>query len=350
MKNAVQFIYSDIKEQVCIQPVHDSLKKFTNTSINTLNRVNHKIKYTVVGYNLTINQLKTIGYTGKIIHLEHGLGILKNYTVRPHNIEVDLNILPGEFWRERLDKKFRDYETKLVVGGFPKSDKMINGNINKNQMCKELNLNCNEPIILYAPTWSRNAAGLGMDNLKHFAGISNVLAVPHNADYKYANQYTGNIRIPKTTGDITPYLNLADILVTDISSVGVEFSILKKPVIHLILPEHSTHSQGDVIRHYPDCTAKMTDDGYFIENTTGDVINYSIPTRPENLKETIDCICKNGTSKEYTEQQQYWVDRIVYNPNGRTSDRCAEIILDYINETETEEDENNEQRHNIRYV
>ena len=69
-----------------------------------------------------------------------------------------------------------------------------------------------------------------------FEGIPNVIIAPHSGDYNYARKFSAII--PKDKSNLNELIHLADIVVSEISSVIAEAALLDKPVIQLILPNY----------------------------------------------------------------------------------------------------------------
>lgn len=363
----IKFAWIEAKEKACTEPVYNILKEHPSVDVSMvdLRRRNQKpalhdfnADYAVVGYINTIDYLRSDvakEFSGKIIQVDHGLGILKDHGTHTHHIAVDLNILQGAFWKERLEKLYPDHVKKFVIGGFPKSDALINSTVDRKDLCKTLGLDSDKPIILFAPTWRRDGHFNIIDllfrkDLKYFDDIPNILVVPHPSNYNYVKKYiksapmekvAASVKMPnqlvKEEANINTYLKLADVLVTDISSTGVEFGILKKPVVHLV-PEIylKPESLGRPLPPlYPDCSAEITKDGFFIEPTTKELVNYSIPATPKNLVSVLKKLCDDGPTPQYLEAQQHWIQRIAYKSDGNASKRVADIILDYIGSEES---------------
>ncbi len=108
----------------------------------------------------------------------------------------------------------------------------------KRQLMEKFNLSSEKPIILYAPTFPPKYTS-APDLLSGFAKLKNapyqILMKFHTLlDENVLKQYYAldnqNVTIVDDT-NILPYLQLADVLITDTSSVAYEYLVLNKPII-----------------------------------------------------------------------------------------------------------------------
>jgi len=134
---------------------------------------------------------------------------------------------------------------KIVEVGYPRNDFLINHTVDDIARVKEnLGIPAEKKILLYAPTWRDNqyAAGLGytysntvdFDKMKEKLGDDWI--VLFRAHYLVANsfdfkKYEGFVYDASSYGDINELYVIADVLMTDYSSVFFDYANLKKPVI-----------------------------------------------------------------------------------------------------------------------
>lgn len=139
--------------------------------------------------------------------------------------------------------------------GYPKTDILFQGQYSKRQVCEDLRLDQNRPLVLYAPTWEKEASlyTCGTDIMETLArsGV-NVIVKLHSASYFSPGEpeYQGvdwrermqhferehpnvrNIMHP----DANPYMVASDMMMTDVSGVGFEFLLIDKPIIYMRCP------------------------------------------------------------------------------------------------------------------
>lgn len=150
--------------------------------------------------------------------------------------------------------------------GYPKADALLDGSLDRHAICAALRLQPDRPIVLYAPTWSPhsslNSMGEAVIDGLAAAGYQVVVKL-HDRSYDPLPRGSGGVdwarRLARYTGtprvrvvreaDASPFLFIADALITDHSSVGFEFMLLDRPIVVIDCPnliEHSKVSQSRV--------------------------------------------------------------------------------------------------------
>lgn len=133
---------------------------------------------------------------------------------------------------------------KILEEGYPRNDRLVNATAeDKDDLRKAFGVE-GKKVILYAPTWRDNqhTSGTGytyktevdFDKLQKELGDEYVILF--RAHYLVANsfdfdRYDGFIRDVSSYPDINDLYIVADILVTDYSSVFFDYANLKKPVV-----------------------------------------------------------------------------------------------------------------------
>jgi hypothetical protein len=138
--------------------------------------------------------------------------------------------------------------------GYPKVDCLVDGSLDRRAIQTSLGLDPSVPTVLYAPTWSpySSLSSMGDDIIRALGGMGvNVMVKLHDRSYDAAARASGgvdwrthlaqlcrecNVHLAEDP-DASPYLFVADALVTDHSSVGFEFMLLDRPVIVVDCPE-----------------------------------------------------------------------------------------------------------------
>jgi glycosyltransferase involved in cell wall biosynthesis len=146
-----------------------------------------------------------------------------------------------------------DSPTAALIG-YPKVDCLVDGSLNREAIRDGLGFDRSAPTVLYAPTWSPHSslAASGESIIRRLAGLGvNVIVKLHDRSYDRAVRASGGIdwagRIEQLCDrlgvhftrdtDVSPYLYVADLLVTDHSSVGFEFMLLDRPIAIIDCPE-----------------------------------------------------------------------------------------------------------------
>ena len=233
------------------------------------------------------------------VQIFHGLGIEKrsHYKIRHF---FDVYCTSGPFVTERYKKLQKRYKYFLVrETGWSKIDHILN--YPTENLKKRLNIPEDKKIILFAPTHSRKMQS-AKDLLPIIPKIINEneiwLLKFHELMSKEINQnfrknISENIRIIEAY-DITPYLHLADVLISDTSSVIYEFMVLDKPAITFR-------------------TSSRTDKGINI-------------TDPKDLRKAIDRSLKDPG--EFSSNRKKHLEEINPYLEGKISERLIETLLE----------------------
>ena len=293
-------------EKTC--PDYEKVKKYGN--IIQYGSIKHWIYYLAAWYNISSQKSANPCYTVfYIIHVI--LGLYKNRVFLQHGITKDdaewlyyknckfkYFICGAKREYEFIKEKFGYPEGNVIYTGFPRFDNLYNNNVNKKQ-------------ILIMPTW-RNWLGRVTNSLgekqifektefyKNWNGFLNnkdfieyiekndlkVLFYPHIQMQKFLDKFeikSKNIEILTPKTDIQTVLKESALMITDYSSVYMDFAYMEKPVIYF---------QFD----YKEYRKKQYQDGYYsYENDGfGPVCNQI----NELVSSFID-INENGLEKKY---------------------------------------------------
>jgi hypothetical protein len=194
-------------------------------------------------------------------HLFHGVA-------GKYGLDAPVHIAPVVASFDRLlfpnrDRLVRYAEAGLIdrdgrkarLVGHPKVDCLVDGSLNRRAIQRALGLDTSVPTVLYAPTWSPysslNAAGYEV-----ITGLGrldvNVIVKLHDRSLDATQRGSGGVNWVREfdglsqrqrrlhfarDADASPYLFVADALVTDHSSVGFEFMLLDRPLVTIDCPE-----------------------------------------------------------------------------------------------------------------
>ncbi len=188
---------------------------------------------------------KSVGTTVQIFH---GVSF-KNLAVRDKALRYDLLCLPGRYHAELYRKSgfITDDGSKCLLTGFSKIDSLVSGELDRDALLTSLGLSPELPTLLFAPTGEKHNAldTMGIEVVKAIseAGRWNLLVKPHDHPKKVVDWFTelapfesDKVRIVKDK-DIIPYLHAADLLITDASSVAVEYTLMDRPIIFIDIPK-----------------------------------------------------------------------------------------------------------------
>ncbi len=161
----------------------------------------------------------------------------------------------SDFEKDMFIDDFKYPYTNLKVNGYPRVQYLLE-NGNKQNALKENN-KINNKIVLYAPTASRNDkdflnsifSPFKLENLKKldefFEKINTTLIIKTHLNDKFSfevENYFENSTFVKHTKNLTvdydyDFLIMSDILLTDYSTVYVDYLILDKPIVFLAPPD-----------------------------------------------------------------------------------------------------------------
>lgn len=175
------------------------------------------------------------------VQIFHGLAGEKkgHFRIRKY---FDLYLTQGPYFTNRfknLAKKFKDFD--VIETGWPKLDLLFQHKQSysdeKQNLLKKHNA---KRIVLYAPTFSPSlTSAIALQNeIFELADNDTLLLIKFHdlmdkkvmSDYKTICEKTANAKII-SDNNITKYLILSDIMISDTSSVVYEFLLLDKPVI-----------------------------------------------------------------------------------------------------------------------
>lgn len=332
MTHSLDLVYSTAKGYASLLPLYNFLHdqdwdvRFNKIHRNCFRnrKVLKQISSTlVIAYDKPLVRLERCGWRGEFIYIEHGLSPVKYYTYKYDFFQrATLLFYPGEIFKRKMEAINPEFQ-KGLLGGYPRIDELVTMTIDKVALCKRFGLQADKPIILFAPSWGgKHNPDAGIHNAKHLAGMENVLIIPHSADYGLVKKY-GAVR--PGDGNINQFLHLADVVVSDVSSVLAEASILNKPVVQLELP------------HYPGCfpEPEKRRSGVWVSQTILDLEQqtdrsqrpFKIPyvdedwimghtTRPDQLRQTIELALREPD--RFQEQRQYWAEQSCWSRKGQT--------------------------------
>jgi hypothetical protein len=138
--------------------------------------------------------------------------------------------------------------------GYPKVDCLVDGTLDRSETEALLGIVPDVPTVLYAPTWSPYSSLnlMGLDVVSALARLDlNVVVKLHDRSLDGSQRGSGGIdwraafadicrtsRVRFAEGaDASPLLHAADVLVSDHSSVGFEFTLLDRPIVLIDCPQ-----------------------------------------------------------------------------------------------------------------
>jgi len=264
-------------------------------------------------------------YKPKMIQLWHGEGP-KGITLSYE--ECDVWCVPSEFIKDRHIKLWRAPAKKLKICGSPRLD-MLNNYLrqSKEKLLKELNIKNGRKIILYAPTfdvglWPWGDQYNGFEELCEFCKENNLILILRLHPLakvnkmrikrilkRYNNVYWLDMPIEPNTMKL---LAVADILITDWSSIYTDFFLTQRPIAYMeIEPDYYLKDRGK--SQVPP------------EFRAGEISKSS-----KEFFKVVRSILKKGNC--HSEEQKRLFKIIYGNIDGKASERVASIIRQIVNQ------------------
>ncbi|KAA3615696.1 MAG: CDP-glycerol glycerophosphotransferase [Calditrichaeota bacterium] len=228
----------------------------------------HNLKFTddVSGFDLVVcgDALKKPERYGDTIraHMDHGVGIK---TLRIRNIARQKNyhyhvFLEGKYWYDYIKSINLENCADFYIQGIPKLDPFFwDGFYDNAKLYQQTGLNPEKKTVLFAPSYKPSCIKYVQGRITDLLPKYNLLIKLHPYSWggKYAphSQHKFYQKLAKNNNDVCliaeedfdiyPYLNLADTIISDTSSVINEFLALGKHGIIYVLPhEKLNHSDG----------------------------------------------------------------------------------------------------------
>ena len=169
-------------------------------------------------------------------------------------------ISPNAFCTKVFPSAFAINPERLIETGYPRND--ILSKVDENRVInkkKELHIPLDKKVILYAPTWRDNSYVASGYTFKLQADFRKwkeilqkdyiVLFKPHYLiinTFKEDKELDGFLYSIDATLDIAQFYELADVLVTDYSSVFFDYAILNRPIYFYMydLEEYANDLRG----------------------------------------------------------------------------------------------------------
>ncbi len=157
-------------------------------------------------------------------------------------------------WQRRqfIARKFiKEGDPRLVEIGMPKLDPLVNGSIDVRALRARLGIDPSKKVVLYAPTWGEHSSIFKMgeamlerasriDGIHVLVKLHDHLKDPNHSKIDWEARAKAwpwkNVSLYEDI-DVVPAMALADVLISDASSVLQEFMLLDRPIVYCDVPE-----------------------------------------------------------------------------------------------------------------
>ncbi len=259
------------------------------------------------------------------IQIFHGISF-RNKAVRKANMGCDYYFLIGPYMHRRfVEANFLEaVDERAVQIGFLKTDRLLNGEFVRADLLEEFGLGGERPVIVYAPTGARfnSLETMGEEVIACLTstGRYDVLIKPHdhptNDDIdwferlaRFEDDHCRVVRAP----DVTRVLFLADVLISDASSVTNEYSLMDRPIVFLDTPELIAQA-AEADESALDLVTWGRRGGIIVE----------VPEKIENAIE--QCL---ADPQQYTEIRRAMAKDFFYNP-GTATDAAMSWLQEHV--------------------
>lgn len=200
-----------------------------------------------VGFSAHTNMIRR-EVTNRRVQVFHGISF-RNCSIRPENMGYDHYFLAGPYMHRTFVEAglLEPDDPRALEIGFMKTDRLLNGELDRSELLARHGFDGARPVVLYAPTGQKGNSleTMGEEVIENLlnSGGCDVLVKLHDHP-KRSIDWKG--RLKRFEGphfkladepDVIPLLFLADLLVTDASSVSSEYSLMDRPMVFLDVPK-----------------------------------------------------------------------------------------------------------------
>ena len=188
------------------------------------------------------------GRAGRRIQIFHGMSF-RNRAVRPETHGAEHYFLLGPYMKRALHEAgvLAADDPGGVDIGFPKTDRLVDGSLDRRTELERHGVTGERPVLLYAPTGEKHNSleTMGEELISRLSttGQFDLLVKLHdhphtNVDWtaRLTHLEDDHVRLVRSA-DVVPSLFIADLLITDASSVANEFALLDRPIVFLDVPD-----------------------------------------------------------------------------------------------------------------
>jgi CDP-glycerol glycerophosphotransferase (TagB/SpsB family) len=177
----------------------------------------------------------------KTAQLYHAIG-MKNDVYQKGLMEMDIRFTEGPHYTEVLERLFPG--RPMLEVGYAKLDPLFGPKPDRPEIdFDRIGLPADQPTLLYAPTFYPSSIEMMPDDLPAHFSDYNLIVKPHMFTFskaRYKKQvkklkgwaaYANCVVTDPFLFNLLPYMNSADLMISDASSALFEFAAMDKPVI-----------------------------------------------------------------------------------------------------------------------
>ena len=267
----------------------------------------------------------------------------KGVTFLPENMKLfDVLFMIGPLQRTLFEEFAADYpeiakRIRTINVGYPKSDALLTGHYQRDRTLQELGLDPRKPTVIFAPVYEKGSAldYYGEKIIESLLPIdANILIKLHpmQCDPEAIQKFSSGINWQEKlkvyerhphfrlfgTQAIEPLLAASDVMVTDISSVALEFMLLDRPVVYIDCPCFIFSSQ-----QFRNSADRMKSDIRYNAGRSAGIAVESLDGLLQAVRRSI------AQPNEFAKQRETIRTQSLYNP-GRAANAAANAILELL--------------------
>lgn len=183
------------------------------------------------------------------VQVFHGVSF-RNLAIREDQKQYHALFVSGPYMMRGFRKRvFKGASAKLLPIGFVKVDRLRDGSLDRAKILKKIGFRGDRPVLLYAPTGDKRNSleSMGEEVIRRIAGANrwDLLIKLHdhpkdretNWPRKLGRHLGPHVKLVRNDYDVVPYLFVADLLISDASSVANEYALMDRPIVFLDVPK-----------------------------------------------------------------------------------------------------------------
>jgi len=250
-----------------LRPVPEMRAGLNETELNLLKKYNVPIYEIPQDFQPDITFIADSVYPwvqncGKLVHVGHGILSKGQYytdtEIARREEQADLICVPGSYHGNIMQKII---SKPVIVTGMAKLDKIFSHEITRESVCEYYGLPADKKYILFAPTFNEELSAipfLGKNINEVIPDQDTFLIIKLHGSTKkeYREMFKKMVQkdhrvilADEDETDLSPFLVLADIMISDVSSAMIEFIALNKPLILFNNPnwnEYKNFNKNDI--------------------------------------------------------------------------------------------------------
>ncbi|MBK8982188.1 MAG: CDP-glycerol glycerophosphotransferase family protein [Ignavibacteria bacterium] len=287
------------------------------------------------------------------IHINHNQPVKYQSYMKRDFINFDVHFLTSPLHRKQTENTIKDYsleeiDIKLFNIGYSKSDDLLCGKYSREKVLSDLGLDIQKKTILYAPSWDKGLSlrSFGESVIEEMLKNESINIIVKLHPISYSSEdgpnykfYTGGInwkeRLEKynsyknfrhvSEGKSDPLLAASDVMVTDLSSVALEFIMLDKPVIYINCPEFFEKTLKETYTGFGNTSEE------FVKNDPKANAGRHTGIVVEEMSQLTEAVQRAlNDPKEFSQKRKELAEMLTYN-KGRAADAASDKILELLN-------------------